>query len=162
MDFGPVDLLSDAKGVYGIGVSSVGVPSTVAPSIVPDANQIAAFRKGLSDVGYAAVKNDPEFEDIFSLLVGPPQHHNRHNFLILRADVLKEATFPNKYRGTVLQTLGNRKWCDCYEWELHQIMLDQALERNPRCQTLREIQHITDRCIKEEGQMRNKKSNTTR
>jgi hypothetical protein len=103
VDFRPVDLLCDAKGVYGIGVVVPELESQIFPE---------SYRKPL----------------------------------ILRADVLKDtATFPNEYRETALQTLGNRKWCDGYEWELHALMAHQALERNPRCQTLCEIEHITSR-----------------
>jgi hypothetical protein len=84
-DSRPVDLFSDSKGVYGIGMVDADVD---------------------------------------------------HKPLILRPDVIREsATFPNKYRTTVLQMLWNRcyiRWS--YEFKLHEVMLDKALERNPRYQ----------------------------
>jgi hypothetical protein len=88
-DSRPVDLLSDSKGIYGIGIVDDDV-----------------LKKG----------------------------HRLDKHLIFRPDVIREsADFPNEYRETVLQTLGDRPFIrSCYEWRLHEIMLQEALKRNPR------------------------------
>jgi hypothetical protein len=86
-------LLSDSKGIYGIGIVDDDV-----------------LKKG----------------------------HGRDKHLIFRPDVIREsADFPNEYREAVLQTIGNYRFIsNCYEWTLHEIMLDEALNRNPRYREL--------------------------
>src|SRR5215467_2882062 len=97
-DSRPVDLLSDSRGVYGIGIVN---------------------------------------DDILRKKSG--WYKKR---LIFRPDILRESTdFPSKYREAVLQTLGNCRFIrNCYEWTLHEVMLHEALKRNPRYQELEEEQ----------------------
>jgi PcfJ-like protein len=64
------------------------------------------------------------------------EENGRLKHLIFRPDVLRESTdFPSEYRAAVLQTLGDHRFIrSCYEWTLHEVMLDEALKRNPRYQ----------------------------
>jgi PcfJ-like protein len=105
-DSRPVALLNDTKGAYGIGI--------VDDELIDD------------NVRYRWIVDDE--------LIDENVRYRKH--LIFRPDVLREsATFPNEYRQTLLQTLCNHRFIrDSYEWTLHEIMLEQALKRNPRYQ----------------------------
>jgi hypothetical protein len=46
--------------------------------------------------------------------------------------------FPSEHREALLQTLPNRCFILTYEWKLHEVMLGEALKRNPRYQELEE------------------------
>jgi hypothetical protein len=59
--------------------------------------------------------------------------------LILRSDVLAEsAAFPIENRETLLHTLPKHCFMVTYEWKLHEVMVAEALKRNPRYQELEE------------------------
>ena len=88
-DSRPVDLLSDSKGVYGIGIV---------------------------------------YDDLIEEQRGCDKH------LIFRPDVIAESAFPMENREALLQTLPNHRFIVTYEWKLHEVMLDEALKRNPRYQ----------------------------
>ena len=91
-DSRPVDLLSDSKGVYGIGIV---------------------------------------YDDLIKEESGCDKP------LIFRPDVIAEsAFFPMENRKTLLQTLPKHCFMLSYEWKLHEVMLAEALERNPRYQEL--------------------------
>ena len=90
-DSRPVDLLSDSKGVYGIGIV---------------------------------------YDDVREKQIMCDKH------LIFRPDVIAEAAFPSEYRDAVLQTLPNHRFIMSCEWKLHEVMLAEALKRNPRYQEL--------------------------
>lgn len=92
-DSRPVDLLSDSKGVYGIGIV---------------------------------------YDDVREKQIMCDKH------LIFRPDVIAEAAFPSEYRDAVLQTLPNHRFIMSCEWKLHEVMLAEALKRNPRYQELHE------------------------
>jgi hypothetical protein len=62
---------------------------------------------------------------------------DRH--LIFRPDVLAEsAAFPIENRETLLHTLPKHCFLVTYEWKLHEVMVAEALKRNPRYQELEE------------------------
>jgi hypothetical protein len=92
-DSRPVDLLSDSKGVYGIGIV---------------------------------------YDDLIEEKRGCDKH------LIFRPDVIAESAFPMENREALLQTLPNHRFIVTYEWKLHEVMLDEALKRNPRYQALKQ------------------------
>jgi hypothetical protein len=57
----------------------------------------------------------------------------------LRSDVLAEsAAFPTENRETLLHTLPKHCFLVTYEWKLHEVMVAEALKRNPRYQELEE------------------------
>jgi PcfJ-like protein len=90
-DSRPIDLLSDSKGIYGIGI-------------------------------------------LYDHLIDEESRWYKH--LIFRPDVLAESAFPMDHRETLLQTLPKHRFMLTYEWTLHEIMLAEALKRNPRYQDL--------------------------
>jgi hypothetical protein len=90
-DSRPVDLLSDSKGVYGIGIA------------------------------YDDVREEQSMCD-------------RH--LIFRPDVLAESALPNENREALFHTVPDNCFVLTHEWKLHEVMLEQALRRNPRYQEL--------------------------
>jgi hypothetical protein len=59
-----------------------------------------------------------------------------HKHVIFRPDVIAESGFPIKNREVLLQTLPKRRFLLTHEWTLHEIMLAEALKRNPRYQEL--------------------------
>jgi PcfJ-like protein len=89
----PVDLLSDQKGVYGIGIT---------------------------------------YDDVRE------EESRCYKHLVCRPDVLAESAFPSEHREALLQTLPNHRFILTYEWKLHEVMLNEALKRNPRYQELEE------------------------
>jgi hypothetical protein len=91
-DSKPVDLLSDSKGIYGIGI------------VYDDVREERTCDKSL----------------------------------ILRPDVLAEKTLPSDNVEVLLHTIPNNRFMLTYEWELHEVMLTEALSRNPRYQELQE------------------------
>jgi hypothetical protein len=51
--------------------------------------------------------------------------------LIFRPDVIAESAFPMENREALLQSLPNHRFMLTYEWKLHEVMLGEALKRNP-------------------------------
>lgn len=90
-DSRPVDLLSDSKGVYGIGI-------------------------------------------LYDNLIDEETRCYKH--LIFRPDVIAELAFLMENREALLQTLPKECFILTHEWTLHEIMLAEALKRNPRYQEL--------------------------
>jgi hypothetical protein len=90
-DSRPVDLLSDSKGIYGIGI-------------------------------------------LYDNLIDEETKCYKH--LIFRPDIIAESAFPIKNREALLQTLPKKCFILTHEWSLHEIMLAEALKRNPRYQEL--------------------------
>ena len=88
-DSRPVNLLSDLKGIYGIGI-------------------------------------------LYDNLIDEETRCYKH--LIFRPDVIAESAFPIKNREALLHTLPNQYFILSHEWTLHEIMLAEALKRNPRYQ----------------------------
>jgi hypothetical protein len=89
----PVELLSDQKGPYGIGIA---------------------------------------YDDVRKEQSGCDKH------VIFRPDVLRESSFPNEHRKALLHTLPKHCFMLTHEWQLHEVMLGEALKRNPRYQELKE------------------------
>jgi hypothetical protein len=88
-DSRPVNLLSDSKGIYGIGI-------------------------------------------LYDNLIDEETRCYKH--LIFRPDVIAESAFPIKNREALLHTLPKQYFILSHEWTLHEIMLAEALKRNPRYQ----------------------------
>jgi PcfJ-like protein len=93
-DSRPVDLLSDSKGIYGIGIV---------------------------------------YED-----VREKQSVWYREHLVCRPDVIRESAAGTDNRHMLLHTLPNRCFMGSVEWNLHEVMLNEALARNPRYQDLEE------------------------
>ena len=98
-DSRPVDLLSDLKGIYGIGI-------------------------------------------LYDNLIDEETRCYKH--LIFRPDVIAESAFPIKNREALLHTLPKQYFILSHEWTLHEIMLAEALKRNPRYQEF-EVKLYEDR-----------------
>src|SRR5262245_24471782 len=56
--------------------------------------------------------------------------------LIFRPDILAQLRPQADNRETLLQTVPDHRFLLTHEWSLHEIMLDEALRRNPRYQYL--------------------------
>jgi hypothetical protein len=64
------------------------------------------------------------------------QESSCYEHLILRSDVLADsAVFPIENRETLLHTLPKHCFMPTYEWKLHEVMVAEALKRNPRNRT---------------------------
>jgi hypothetical protein len=94
-----VDLLRDAKGIYGIGI-------------------------------------------LHDDLIEEESARDKH--LIFRSDVIAESAFPVENREILLHTLPKHSFMSTYEWNLHGVMLAEALKRNPRYQEF-EVKLYEDR-----------------
>lgn len=130
-----VDLLSDSRGAYGIGIN----PSPWAQSFID-----SAYYKIIRDEIQEDIDGDEFILDEGNERDEPKigeriedqidqSIRNEYGPLVLRPDVIRaSAVFPNKYRNALLHSIGNKCWIDSYEWTLLNTMHKAALARNER------------------------------